>query len=454
MSTTKIHNKKISGFRPTNSHFVLALFWITILFQLTVLKHIWAIEGLSRFFNSAAVLIVSLYAAHSIISNRFSKNVWHFYILPGLFVFVGMFLNITLNSITNLNTINYFGLMLPWATYLAMPALLKKNACDSETLWRYFYYFMLTAVFLGLSEYFLVFSGASSLRMVSIPYGEFLAGRFSILHLLKDGSAYYRFYACFGEPGTLAMFLVPVMAYAYFYKKYIGLSIFILALYLSHSLGGIIAVAMIIPLLVFVSINKRKMPLAISIVVLILVSSVIVINYMDDFTLSYEKKQRSATDRIDNVKNTIINLPSMIVNNPIGFELTEGTSAASKNPYYYGSNFAPGHILQIGGINAFLGYSVILLVSLVAAFLRIIRKNISLEEKVVFTSLIVLFPFIFQRTTVWDTAIFAFLFAPSIIRFLQSRGDVRILSNQPQVGLGVHSQKLANTPDENPNHRR
>lgn len=435
MNAIKIHSKKISGFRPTNSRFVLSLFWITILFQLTTLKHIWAIEGLSRFFNSAALLIVSLYAAHSIISHRFSKNVWHFYILPGLFVFVGMFLNITLNSITNLNVINYFGLMLPWATYLAMPALLKKNACDSETLWRYFYYFMLIAVFLGLSEYFLVFSGASSPRIVSIPNGKFLAGSFSLFHLLKDGSAHYRFYACFGEPGTLAMFLMPVMAYAYFYKKYIGLSIFILALYLSDSLGGIIAVAMIIPLLVFVSINKRKMPLAISIVVLILVSSVIVINYMDDFTLSYEKKQRSATVRVDNVKNTIINLPSMIVNNPIGFELTEGTSSASKNPYYYGSNFAPGHILQMGGISAFLGYSVILLVSLVAAFLRIIRRNLSLEEKVVFTSLIVFSPFIFQRSTVWDSAIFAFLFAPSIINFLQLQGASSFISRRCRIAI-------------------
>jgi hypothetical protein len=391
-----------------------------------VLKHIWAIEGLSRFFNSAALLLMIIYATHSMFSLRLNKNIWFFYILPGFLVFAGMFLNFTLNSITNLNVINYFGSLLPWATYLAMPALLKKNACDSETLWRYFYYFMLTAVFLGLSEYFLVFFGKFSMRMISTPGGEFLAGRFSILYFLKDGSAYPRFYGCFGEPGSMAMFLIPVMAYAYFYKKYIGLSIFILALYLNHSLGGIIAVAMIIPLLVFLSINKRKMPLAISIVVLILVSSVIVINYMDDFTLAYEKKTRFAKVREDNVKNTIINLPSMIINNPIGFELTEGTSSASKNPYYYGSNFALGHILQMGGISAFLGYSVILLVSLVAAFLRIIRKNLSLEEKVVFTSLIVLFPFIFQRITVWDTAIFAFLFAPSIINFLQLHGQVSL----------------------------
>ena len=421
MNILKIQSKKISGSRPTNSRFVLVLFCITILFQLTVLKYIWAIEGWSRFFNSVALLIVCFYAAHSIIYHRFSNNVWHFYILPGLLVFTGMFINFTRNSIINPNVINYFGQLFPWATYLAMPALLKKNACDSETLWRYFYFFMLTVVILGLSEYFLVFSDKFSMRIISTPGGEFLAGRFSILYFLKEGGAYYRFYACFAEPGTLPMLLMPVMAYAYFKKKYIGLSVFILALLLSYSLGGMIAFAMLIPMLVFVSINKRKVSLFISISVFILTTSVIAINYMDYFTSFYERKGVSATDRLYNVENTTKNLPAIIVNNPIGFKLAEGSPSASINKYYYGSNFAPGHILQMGGISALLGYSAVLLLSLTIAILMIIRKNLSLEEKTVFTSLIVLFPFIFQRQTVWDTVIFSLLFAPSIIRFLKSR---------------------------------
>lgn len=426
MSTIKTHSKKISGFRPLNSRFILALFWITIIFQLTMLKHIWAIERLSRFFNSAALLLIIIYAAHLMFSIGFNKNIWFLYILPGFLVFAGMLFNFTLNSIANLNVINYFGLLLPWATYLAMPGLLKRKVCDSKTLWRYFYYFMLTAVILGILEYYRVFAGIFSMHIISTPNGEFLAGRFSILHLLKSGGAHHRFYACFGEPGSLAMLLIPVMVYAFFCKKYIGLFIFILALYLSESLGGIIAVALSIPLLVFVTINKRKIPLAISSVVLILVATVIVVNYKDYFTSTYERKQLSADVRETNVKKTIINLPDMIVNNPIGFELTEGTSSASESRYYYGSNFTPGNMLQMGGLAAMTGYLVILLISLVIAFLRVFSKNLSLEEKVVFISLIVLFPFIFQRSSVWDSAIFAFLFAPSIINFLQLHGRVSL----------------------------
>jgi len=209
-------------------------------------------------------------------------------------------------------------------------------------------------------------------------------------------------------------------------KKYIGLVVFIMGLYLSHSLGGMIGVAMIIPLLLFLSTNKRRMPLVIPAFVLILSSSVIVISYMDVFTLAYENKDLSRTVRTDNIRDTINNLPTMLINIPMGIKLAEGSISASKSEYYYGANFTPGNALQMGGISAFLGYLAVLFVSLVAAFLSIIRKNLSLDEKVVFTSLIVLFPFIFQRTVVWDSALFAFLFAPSIIRFLQSRGDVRI----------------------------
>ena len=432
INTIKIHSKKISGFQPTNSRFVLALFWITILFQLTVLKHIWAIEGLSRIFNSAALLLMIVYATHSILILRFSKNIWFFYILPGFLVFAGMFLNFSLNSVTNIDVINYFGLLLPWSIYLAMPALLKRNACDSEILWRYFYYFMLVAVSLGVLEYFLVFSGKFSMHAISTPNGKFLAGRFSILHLLIDGSAYYKFYACFPEPGTLAMFLLPAIAYAYFKKNYIGLIVFIIGLYLTDSLGGKIGAAMLIPLLLFVSANKRRLPLFIPVFILIFASSVLVISFMDHVILVYEHKYSSAVVHLreDSLKYTLTNLPSLLVNNPIGFELAEGSAAASKSEDYYGSNFIPGNALQMGGVSAFLGYLLVLLVSLLVAFLSIVRKNLLFEEKVVFTSLIVLFPFIFQRIVVWDSAIFALLFAPSIIRFLQSRANARILSNQ------------------------
>ena len=426
-----------------NSHFVLTIFWITILFQLTTLKYIWDIEGLSRFFNLAALLIVSVYAAYSVISHQFNKNIWQFYILPGSLVFIGMLLNITLNSINNYNLISYFGLTIPWAVYLAMPFLLKKNAHAGETLWHYFYYFMLVTVFLGLLDYFLTFSGLSSLRIIATPYGEFLAGRFSILHLLGDGSAHNRFHACFAEPGTLAMFLLPVIVYAYYKKRYIGLAIFMVGFYLSYSLGGMISFALIIPLVLFISTNKRRIPLVIPAFIVIIVSAVIVITFMGDFTVAYDEKDSSRTDRTDNFWGVINNLPTMLVNNPIGVKLAEDTASNIKNENYYGSNFTPGNALQMGGIMAFLGYLVVLLVSLVVALLSIIRKSIPLEEKIVFCSLIVLFPFIFQRTTVWDSAIFAFLFAPSIIRFLQSRSRVRILLEQPQLRLGVSAYKIS-----------
>lgn len=421
MSDLTVNTYKRYPLQLTYHHLVLVLFWITILFQLTTLKHIWAIADISRIINSAALIFLITYVFYVMISLRYNKNVWFYYIIPGLLVYVGFSVNFSVNTISNFKLINYFGLLFPWATFLIMPALLKKMEYDCEKLWRYFYYFMLAASSLGILEYFLFFSDMVSMRIISTPNGDFYAGRFSMLHLLSDGSAHSRFYACFGEPGNLAMFLLPAMLYAYYYKKYIGLAIFILAFYLADSLGGYISFSMMFFLLIFLAINKRKISMVIPFSVVILISSVFAMSYMDDLTVAYESKTNSSILRVNNIKNTMINLPDMLADNPIGFELTEGTSSTSKNPHYYGSSFAISNSIHMGGISAFLGYSIILLVSLVVAFTSITRKNLSVEEKVVFTSLIVLFPFIFQRSNVWDSAMFAFLFSPFIIRYLQSR---------------------------------
>ncbi len=422
MNDFTIHTNETSGLRLTYHHLVLVLFWITLLFQLTTLKHIWAIADLSRIINSATLIFLIMYVFYAITSLRYNKNVWIYYIIPGLLVYLGFLFNFSINTLDNYKVINYFGLLVPWAMFLIMPALLKKMEYDSDKLWQYFYYFMLVASSLGILEYYLFFSDIVSMRIISIPGGKFYAGSFSLLHLLSDGSAHSRLYACFGEPGNLAMLLLPVILYAYYHKKYVGLAIFLLALYLTNSLGGYISFFLMVLFILFLAINKRKLPVLIPVAAVTLISLGFIISYLDNLNDPiFQNKSNSIASRVSNIKNTMINLPDMLVDNPIGFELTEGTSSTSKNPHYYGSNFAIGYSIQMGGISAFLGYSIILIVSIITAFSKIITKNLSNEEKVVCVSLIVLFPFIFQRSTVWDSAIFAFLFSPFIIRYLQSR---------------------------------
>lgn len=405
----------------TNSRFVLALFWFTILFQITGLKYIWSLESISRFVNLFVLVLLVLYAIKVISSAYYSKNMWYFYLIPGMLIFGGMILNISLNSLTNFKLITYFGLTLPWITYLIMPALVRKELINTKSLWKCFYYFMLWINIFGLLEYVLVHSGVESLRLLHTPFGEFLGGFFSLFFLYGDGTAGYRYYSCFMEPGTLAMFLLPAITYAFFNKKYIGLVIFLIAFFLTYSLGGTISLLMLIVIISFLLFNRKKKYLIFAFVVAIIISGLLWINFGNSVIEKYEGKNLSAKVREINITKAFTNFPIIALKNPIGLKLAENTKSFEKNKYYIGSNFSPGFYLQFGGVIALAGYIVCLFVSITISFRSLSRDDLSLEEKVVFSSLLVLVPFIVQRSTIWECSLFAFLFAPYIIRVIGNK---------------------------------
>lgn len=398
-----------------NSSVVVFVFIVTVIFQITAYKFIWEVEWISRYLNIAVLIITSAYTLIYLTSS-YNYKIYYYYLIPGFMVYAGIFINISINSIINLNVINQFGLLMPWTVYLAIPGFVKFRKLDGTVLWRYFHYFMLTTVSFSILEYFALFNGFVAPRPIVTSGGPFMAGNFSMLYALETGDLYYRFYASFMEPGTLAMFLLPAMAYAFLYRKYLSLIIYSFAMISSDSLGGFVGVAMLIPLLAHFKFRKYVvLSAAITIVMTILIS----IFYVNDFIERYEQKNQSATVRKENTSEFIKNLPDLFINYPFGLPLTESTEDAQKNANYFGSNFTPGTAFNLGGIISFLGYVVVIFVSLWYAMAFFLRKNLSVEEQTVVVSIICLFPFIFQRTVVWDSSIFALLYAPFIIRFLQ-----------------------------------
>ena len=150
-------------------------------------------------------------------------------------------------------------------------------------------------------------------------------------------------------------------------------------------------------------------------------------------TQAYEDKNKSATVREDDARNTIVHLPEILVNDPFGFGLANG-SVDKEDRFNFGTNFTVGNALQIGGTSALVGYAMCLLVSFAcAATSLLLIRDLSTHEKVVFSSIVVLLPFIVQRTVVWDSSMFAFLFAPSIIAVLQKRRGVADSHRQSPV---------------------
>lgn len=399
-----------------NAKLVIFAFVMTAIFQITAYKFIWGIEWASRLLNICTIIIFSVYALYALSKFKFNHNVVNFYIIPGLLVYIGFFINISVGSILNLSVINQFGLLIPWAIYLAIPGILKFDKLDVSSLWRYFNYFMFATVSLSIIEYFALFSGVITPRPIMTSGGPFVAGYFSMLYAIETGELHYRFYSSFLEPGTLAMFLLPAMAYAFLHRKYLFLAMYFIAMYLSDSLGGFIGVAMLILLLVYFRFRKSAV-LALALTFLTLFFTITF--FADNLLEQYENKNNSRIEREVSTSGMLENLPGLFLNYPFGLPLTESTEQAQENASYYGSNFTPGNAFIFGGILSFLGYLAILFVSLWYAIASLFRKEHSLDEQAAVVSIIVLMPFIFQRTVVWDSGIFALLFTPFVIKFLQ-----------------------------------
>jgi hypothetical protein len=409
--TSETHSVKQSS----NSWLVLGMFWIAVLFQLTAFKHIWSIETFSRIINIAAFLLFATYALKTITLCSFKKNVWYFYVIPGVLVTLGVMINLSRNVASNLELGAYFGFILPWVAFLAMPGLLKKKSFNYRQLWRFFYYFIIVSVVLGALDYLIYLSGFLDLRVLETPYGVFLAGRFSLFHMLDDGIPHFQLYANFLEPGTLAMWLLPVIAYAYFSRKYVGLTILVAGLILTVSLGGWISLLLLTIVIIFINLNQKTRNNIVALVATIFMSLILAVMFLPSLIDAYNNKTASASTREENIVMVVEKFPAIMFNNPIGLELELDTKSNEENDAYIGSNFIPVVYFQNGGILAFFGYLSFLLVSFIVSVKSILRNDLALEEKAAFSSIIALMPFLVQRMTIFENAVFAFLWSPIII---------------------------------------
>ncbi|MHB1105256.1 MAG: hypothetical protein ACYCZ2_02735 [Lutibacter sp.] len=396
-----------------NSKYVIFVFLGVLFFQSTMLKFIWSIEIISRIYNSLVLSISLLFAAYIVLSKNFSGNIWKQYLIPGVFVLVGMTLNILINALSNITLLNQLGLILPWVLFITIPFLVRNNMINVFSLWKASYYFMLVFVILGLIDYYLIYYLGGPAEILKTPYGLFYIGRFSILHA-TDFGPHFRFYACFAEPGTLAMLLLSYIIYAFLYKKYIGMIILLAGFFFTFSLGGYLGLLLISVLVYLYKTKKKNMLLS-------LLSTTLILGLAYGYVSStiseqYQMKGASATEREESFSNGILNLPKLIVKYPFGMPLAETTDSLSENEMYTGSNFIPLLYFQSGGLLSLVGYILILIMSLKFAFkIFLSKRNYKTEYVVAALTLITMIPFLFQRTTIWENSMFALLYAPLII---------------------------------------
>ncbi|OUS31459.1 hypothetical protein A9Q99_02500 [Gammaproteobacteria bacterium 45_16_T64] len=393
---------------------------ITLLFQLTALKFIWHIELISSILNLLMLLALNMVFLIGLFRSRFRLTVWCFYIIPGLLVFLGMSANILYNINKDLVNLSYIGLLIPWGAYLAAPVFLKQSRYFDRPLWYVFYCFMLLGVTLALCEYFNVFvlGGLLKLRELDTSGGVFLAGFFSLFYPLESGGVHFRMYGWFLEPGTLAMYLIPATAYAYYQKAYLSVVVMLIGVFFAFSIGAFISL-LLMPLFFYMFNKKRFFSFASIVMILMLMGGISQLGFLKG---KYDAKQASRMTRLDNIEQGISELPGLILSHPFGFSF-QGESGTGNSDYSAKAfaTFMPMYKFVLGGFFALIGYLIVLLLAVIVSCIASTRNNLTLEEKAVFSTLIPLSLFVVQRTTIWESALFAFLFAPSIIRQLDKK---------------------------------
>ena len=349
---------------------------------------------------------------------RLSNNVWIYYMLPGLLVYIGYFVNITINTFRDQSLAIHYGSLIPWVVYLSVPFLLKDNIINTKNLLRYYYFATLLITTLGLFDYFLYFNGLINLQVLTHSNGMFLSGWFSILHLLDDGAGHYRFYASMGEAGNLGMILIPSLIYSVIYKRYLGASVLTLGIYLTNSLGAFISGGLVIFLWLILLYRKNKFSIFIPLFSSVLIISTVAINW-DEIYNSYETKGNARIVREENVVNAISELPSILVSNPLGLNFSINYSEnTDKN--YYGSNFMFLNAIYNGGLVAGIGYMIIMITFFLISLSTFFRKYISSEDIIYTLSILSLIPFSVQRTSLLETSMLMLVIAPFIIKYLGS----------------------------------
>ena len=364
---------------------------------------------------------------------RVSAAVFLFFILPAGLVLAGYAINI-LRSV-DLQSIGRLGMLLPWLAALSVP-LMKSYSLEAS--WLLFYRFMLISSAISCVEYWAVFSGVLATRPIDSTYGSFLAGISTIYVALPNGRPYYRMLGVFPEPGTLAMWLMPAIAYALVFRHRVGLLVFLTALYLAQSLGGFASAVVLAGTFVW----WRTRWLVVRVVMLAVLAAGVTFYAGDYFANSYIAKARSATVREENAFRFWDELGRQIVTRPLGAPLVGGSLSelGTFDRDYLGSNFAPYTALVLGGVSALFGYSAMIAVALFTSMKFFARPHADRLMACAFISLPPLIVFLFQRATIFDSPLFAFLIAAPMLAVIR-RDEAVAIPGGARRPLGQHRRR-------------
>ena len=417
------------------SRIIEAMLVLCVVFQLTILPTTLGIKPVSMLVNAGLLVGFALSAALITTKRRVPPAVMFFYLMPLTVALLGYGINFA-RSLTpaSLGSASVF---MPFLAAMSVPFL---KGYDASRLWTVYYRLMLVICIVSLIEYALVFTGRLPTTPLPTVYASFLKGIVTIFYDYGGGLPHYRFYGVFLEPGTATMLVLPALTYSLFTRRLLGIAVFLAVFVLTNSLGGYMALALTTGIACFAMSGRAGQPTAVRAMMLVSAIPVVIALLGLLFVPEYSQKGASASIRENNVSSFVTGFLPSIVGRPFGFPMSGTTlTALSSADDYYGSNFMIYVAFVQGGVLGLAGYLVLFATACVATARRVFSTD---PADPVATSAFVSMPamllFSFQRMSVFDTVLFAFLYAAPLVAVLgRERGDApRAPSRDAQVPDG------------------
>lgn len=402
-------------------YFILIIFSIGLLLFEMQFGQILGLHILERYFKFSLLIIFIIYSIRTI-QLRNSKELTLYYIFPIIIYILSSSINILLSVLSNFSFINYSVELIPMFLALGIPYLLYKlnNKLFISSTWNIFNNILFISIAISSIEYYLAAEGKLALKQINIRGTEYLSGFTSIFHELSSGEIHLRFYGAFSEPGTAGMIILPALVYCLVRGNYIFAILYIAAIFLTKSLGALISLVFLPPLLILM--KNKKSSLKIAFLGIFLILSTLYYGNIKEFYaggLINRLEGDSADVRINNILGPINNLDKLIKTYPLGLKKEKDTESLKNNKLFFGSNFSPLSAFYNGGVFSFIGFMILLGTTYLIVIKQFLfKKNKSDYDIIFITSLILLFPFNFQRVPITGTILFGFLFAPYIILYL------------------------------------
>ena len=385
-----------------------------LVFQIATFTDTLNIHLLGRLVN-ALILLVLVVSLCVLINNKRRKTILLYYSLPLMLVLLGHSINFIM-SLTP-DALGQASKLLPYLGALTIPFFRKH---DLARCWNIFYVFMLWTAVICIFEYIALFGGFLEPVVIETNRGVFYKGMISILHYAEGGMMYPRFYGVFPEPGTLAMYLIPAIAYALVYSKKLAVSIFLVAIALTTSLGGYVSALIVVYLFSSWQSGRLKYKTLAKVVVALLAALFLLIAGEELMAL-YAQKGTSASGREDQVLYFFHNFLAIITDKPFGYILVGDSQSALMidNPEFLGNNFSFFAAFVQGGLLSFVGYTMFFSLNVIV-ILKYFWQNYDPDRitACAMLSLPGMLIFAFQRPTILESLLFAFLFAVPLLRVL------------------------------------